>query len=157
MSMEENRMIDYEDYIEDDGAGYRVLPNGEYTFTVQNVERGFYLKKEGGKMPDCKMLTVSLLIADPEGDVLLRDNFYLFADNMWKAAAFFRAVGMKKPGERVRMDWNAAMGKWGRVRLTESSYEKNGTRYPKNDIAYLDYDPMKMVTLVTPEEADVPW
>ena len=66
MNIEEIRTFDWDDEIEVDDS-FELLPDGDYTFTVVNVERGRFDGSE--KMPACNMATVSFKVQGKDAAV----------------------------------------------------------------------------------------
>ncbi|MCC8067012.1 MAG: hypothetical protein LIO94_07920 [Clostridiales bacterium] len=44
----------------------------------------------------------------------IRENFILHSSLDWKLSQLFRSVGLKKEGEKMRMNWNALPGLTGK-------------------------------------------
>ena len=63
----------------------------------------------------------------------------------WKLASFFRAIGQKKSGERLVMDWTKVMGARGRAHFKPRTYTSNGSEHTTNSVdRYYDFDPQAM-------------
>jgi hypothetical protein len=43
----------------------------------------------------------------------------------WKISAFFRAVGLKKHGEKLKMKWDQAIGLKGKAHITKTKGNKD--------------------------------
>jgi hypothetical protein len=155
MSDYENEVFDWDSEIESDGQEFITVEPGDYTFTVTKVERQEY-PGNGGKIPACKLAIVSGEIDVPKGKATFRERLYLCSSFEWKLSAFFRCLGMKKHGEKLRMDFNGAIGKRGMAAFKPEEY--NGNTYNKIDKFY-DYDPAKMNGAGFKEvnSEDVPW
>lgn len=140
---DEIKVYDWDDEIENDGEDkeFVTLEEGDYEFSVHSFERGQYTPKEGAKTPACNMAIIMLKISTDEGDCYVRDTFPLASTMEWKASAFHRAVGLKKHGERLKMQWNNSIGLTGRAHITKTQGNKqdrwfnNVERYydPKNE------------------------
>ena len=106
MADNEMKVYDWDDEITDDGDGSRetvVLPAGNYPFEVVKVEKSFYQPGPKSSLPPCNMVKVYLRIDGGDlGESLVVENLYLCEKMEWKAAAFFRAVGMKKHDEPIK-------------------------------------------------------
>ena len=135
-----DRSFDWDDEIENDGSDFTLLPEGNYPFTVENIERG--RSKGQGTLPACNMAIVTIRINAPEGSVKIIDNIVLHSKLEWKISQFFRSIGMKKHGEKLRMNWPATIGKSGRCKvIIEKWTGKDGTEKQSNRIdKYLDPD-----------------
>lgn len=116
----QDRELSWDDEIENDGKNMQLLPSGEYSFRVINHNKKRYQPKPGAKMAACPMVEVILEVEGKE----IKENLYLLASQEWKLAAFFRAIGQKKHGEKLRMDWNRVNGSTGRCKIKIEEYEK---------------------------------
>ena len=150
----DNRIMDWNDTIENDGQEFVVLPEGDYTFTVTNFERGHF--PGSAKIPACNKATISINIDNDKGLATARIDLILYRTLEWKIAAFFRCIGQKKHGERVTMDWNNIVGARGKARIKPGSYVKNGEPRQFNDVErFYDYD--ESVGFAPMNDPDVPW
>lgn len=152
-----NMLMGWDDVIESDGQEYVVLPEGDYNFTVTNVERGYF--NGSPKVPACNQAILTLNVDGGEhGHVTVRANLLLYRSLEWKLAQFFRSIGQKKHGEKLVMNWPAVNGAHGRCHIKPRSYTGNdGMPRQANEIErYLDYDPTKMGFTVVKNEA-LPW
>lgn len=129
MANEEMKVFDWDDVSsiteeeERGGAETTVLPEGKYPFEVIKVEKAFY--EGGSKIPACNMAKVYLRIDGGElGTGLVVENIYLVDKYQWKAAAFLRAMGLKKHGEDI--EWRKLVqcdGENGRCEIYVDEYE----------------------------------
>ena len=150
----DNNIMGWDDVIENDGQEFVVLPEGDYTFTVSNFERGSF--PGGAKIPACPKATVTLSIDNDQGVATARVDLLLYRTLEWKIAAFFRCIGQKKHGEKVAMDWNKVVGARGKAHIKPRSYTKDGEERQVNDVErFLDYEPSVAFTPVKDEE--LPW
>lgn len=106
-------------------SNFILLKPGEYEFQVIDLIRGYY--NGGDKMGPCPKATVVLRINAPEGEVQLKHNLYLHTKCEGLLSAFFLGIGLKKHGERLRMDWDNVIGKTGRCMVGIRTY--NGKEY----------------------------
>jgi hypothetical protein len=139
-----NGAMGWDDAIEKDGDEYVILPEGDYIFTVTSFERGRF--QGGDKIPACNEAVLTLTIEHDGEKVNIIDRLKLHKSLEWKLAAFFRAIGQKKHGERLVMDWTKVPGAEGRAHIKPRKYkDSNGEEKEINNIAkYIDYDPDKM-------------
>ena len=150
----DTNMMGYDDVLESDGQEFVVLPEGDYTFTVSSIERGHF--PGGQKIPACNKVTVSLAIDNDQGIASARVDLILYRTVEWKIAAFFRSIGQKKYGEKMVMDWSAAIGKRGKAHFKPREYTKDGQTRQVNDVAHFyDYDPS--VAMIPVSNEDLPW
>lgn len=133
---EEIKVLDWDDEIENDGEGgsFATLEEGDYEFTVHKFERSHYTPSANAKTPACNQANITLKISTKEGDCYIVDKFPLASTMEWKISAFFRSVGLKKHGERLKMKWNEAIGTKGRAHITKSEGTKEGVYF--NNIGY---------------------
>ena len=125
---EDVRVFDWDDEIEDDGEerAFVTLEPGKYDFEVTDFERAYHEHKEGGKAPSCPMAVVTVRIRTDEGDCYIKENFLLYKKMEWKICQFFRSLGMKKHGEKVKQKWSEIVGKTGRAEVTKDSGKNEG-------------------------------
>lgn len=130
------------DEVIDDGEGYPervVFEPGDYDFTVKSFERG--KAKDTGR----NMAILDLEVTDGSKKSVVRDWIVLTNKTYWKAANYFRSVGMKKHGEDIKMDWKGSIGKTGRCTLIkEEKISKKGNPYDVNYV-YNYNDPIEEV------------
>lgn len=127
------RELGWEDEIVVDG-GYVDLPDGLYHFTVTSLERGRYTPGPNSKLPACPKATVKVKIVANEGETELQHNLYLHSSTEGMLSAFFAAIGQKKKGEPLKMNWNI-IGAMGICKIGHREY--NGNKY--NDIKSMLY------------------
>ena len=123
-----DREFGWDDTIQKDSE-FVFLPDGLYWFTVKEYERGRHTPnpQNPGKLPACPKATVHLTIVANEGETELRHNLFLHSSTEGMLSAFFGAIGQKRKGEPLRMDWNAIIGKVGVCKV--GSREYNGNKY----------------------------
>lgn len=129
MANDEMKVFDWDDVSsiteeeERGGAETTVLPEGKYPFEVIKVEKAYY--EGGNKIPACNMAKAYLRIDGGElGTGLVVENIYLVDKYQWKAAAFLRAIGLKKHGEDI--EWRKLVqcdGERGRCEIYVDEYE----------------------------------
>ena len=148
----ENELFDWDSEIESDGQEYVTVQPGDYAFTVTKVERKQFQGSD--KMPACNLAVVSGEIDVPKGKATFRERLYLYKGYEWKLSAFFRCLGLKKHGEKLRMNFNEAVGKRGMAKF--GNHEYNGSTYNQVE-QYYDYDPDKLKGFTEVKDDDVPW
>ena len=125
--------MDWGDTIESDGLEFVILPEGDYTFTVTNFERGRF--PGSAKIPACNKATLTIQIDNDKGSATARFDLILYRTLEWKIASFFRCIGQKKHGERVTMDWNKVIGSRGRAHFKPRTYtDRDGNERQANDV-----------------------
>ena len=144
MSNYDANLMDWDSAIESDGQQFIVLDEGDYTFTVTGFERGRY--PGSAKIPACNKASLTLTIDLPGGQTAsCKEDLILYRTLEWKLAAFFRAIGQKKSGERVVMDWSKVLGARGRAHFKPRTYTSNGSEHTTNSVdRYYDFDPQAM-------------
>lgn len=137
-------MLDYEhefgwdDSISNDDE-FVVLPEGDYDFEITNFERS--RSKGSESVPASNMAIVDIRLTDGRQSTTVKDYLVLHTKLEWKLSQFFRAIGQKKQGETVRMNWGAVVGSKGRCKVVVEKYTtEKGEQREKNKIAkYYDY------------------
>lgn len=125
---EMGRELSWDDNIEKDSDEFVVLPEGDYEFIVESYERARHPGSE--KLPACNKAIVKLRIDSQYGTAFINHNLFLHTNTEGMLSAFFTAIGQKKKGEALRMNWNSVPGSTGRVHVKPKEY--NGRQY--NDI-----------------------
>lgn len=111
----EERELGWDDQIENDGPDFTLLPAGDYDFTVTEFERQRHNGTE--KLPPCNKAVVSLKFETPEGTTTIKHNLFLHTKTEGMLCAFFTAIGQRKKGEKLTMNWNSVVGSTGRAKL----------------------------------------
>lgn len=148
-----NDCIEYswDDEIVNEGGDYTLLPEGDYDFTVSKVERA----RHGGsdKISPCNMAKVTFTIWGAEDKIEIIENFYLCSKFEWKLSSLFLAIGLKKHGEPIKMNWNAVTGAKGKCHVYIDNYKKkDGSDGRSNKIKKLyAYD--EDVTTIQPAQS----
>lgn len=124
---EVGRELDWDDNIEKD-SDYVVLPEGDYEFVVESVERARHPGSD--KLPPCNKAIVKLRIDSQYGTAIINHNLFLHTNMEGMLSAFFTAIGQKKKGEKLKMNWGSVPGSTGRAHVKPKQY--NGNEY--NDI-----------------------
>lgn len=126
------REMGWDDQIEKDGPEFTILPEGDYDFEVINFERGRHAGSE--KLPPCNKATVQIKIEGPEGISTINHNLFLHTKTEGMLCAFFTAIGQRKKGEKVSMNWNAVAGSKGRAKVAIKKWTYEGKNYEGNEI-----------------------
>lgn len=153
--------LDWDDEIEAEGGQWTLLPEGDYNFRVKSFERAHHAG--AGKIPACSKAIVHLEIDAPEGSAQIDCNLFLYSTMEWKLSEFFRSIGQKQHGERVRMNWSAVSGSTGQCKLGVHTFtKKDGTEGKSNEIVRF-YDPgeadntVRNPVLATAQQATTTW
>ncbi len=124
--------LGWDDEIEVKGGDFEPVPDGDYTFEVTSIDRGYFNGSD--KMAPCPKAKVQVRLIDAERQAVLSENLLLNSKLSWKIAKFFVSVGLrdKNAGSetKLKMQWTRAIGLRGRCRV--GSHEHKGKTY--NDI-----------------------
>lgn len=101
---------------------FTLLPEGEYTFTVESLERKQYQPKPGGKLPACNMAVVKLRIDSDVGRATVQHRLYLHEKMFSSLREFFASVGMSD-ASGLRIDWDNLPGATGRCKIGHRQYD----------------------------------
>ena len=101
----------WDDEIQNDGGPFRVLPEGDYRFTVKRFERA----RHGGseKIPACNKAILTIAVFNGEASGEVQASLFLHSRFEWKLCQFFVAIGQRRHGEAMRMNWGAVPGSGG--------------------------------------------
>ena len=110
----------WDDTIEKENE-FILLPEGEYAFRVASFERSRYPGSD--KIGPCNQAKIVLEVESPEGLASIRHNLFLHSKCEGLLCAFFRGIGQKKHGEKLKMDWNKVMGSIGRAKIGIRIYD----------------------------------
>ena len=133
------QILGWDDEVEE-GSPFVLLPEGNYPFTITNLEKGIYEKPAGrvSKVPaNCPKATVTLEFISPTGETTtLTENFYLYKKMQWKINQFFTSIGApKNPEGKVRMNWGTVLGAKGAASLVVNDYtDRSGNPAQNNRI-----------------------
>jgi len=140
-----NRTLNWDSTITEDSKEFLVVPEGDFAFQVTNFERARY--EGGSKMPACNKAVITLRVRLKQADgtykyATVMTNFFLLGSMEWKIAQFFLALGMKKRGEPLKMDFPGAVGKKGYAHFKPRTFKNNdGEDMTVSDIQrFYDYD-----------------
>lgn len=137
---DEVKILDWDDEIEDDGAemSFITLEEGDYEFEVAKFARSHYTPKPNAKTPACNQADITLVIHTKDGDCYVTDHFPLATTMEWKISSFFRSIGLKKHGERLKMKWQESIGCKGKAHITKTAGTKNDGIFFNNVGRYID-------------------
>ena len=124
------RELAWDDEIQNDSNDFEPLPEGDYDFTIEKWERG--RSKGEGKLPPCNMAIVTFTIHGRDRDVTVNERFLLHTNLEWKLSELFRSVGLKKEGEKAKMNWSALPGLTGRAKIGLQPGVKDPTKLYNN-------------------------
>lgn len=131
--MDDFREYGWEDEISDEGKEFVLLPEGDYDFTVSKVDRARHNGSE--KVPPCNMAKVTVTVWGAPDCIEITENLFLCNKFEWKLSQFFLALGLKKHGEPLRMNWGVVPGKRGKCHVYVDTYtKKDGSEGKSNKI-----------------------
>lgn len=136
----QGRELGWDDIIENDSPAFVTLPAGIYPFTVTGFERSRYNPTPNAKLPPCNMAVLTISIMGPDGfEVPVKDKLYLHSSCEGFLCEFFTAIGQRKHGQRVQMDWGRVQGARGYAKVGVRRYTSDGEEKSINEIKrYLD-------------------
>lgn len=117
--------LDFDGEIEQDAQEFLTLLPGDYKFTVTDIEKT--RSKGEGKLPPTNMVIVTCYISTPQGSTSIKEYLVLHSKMEWKLSQFFGAIGQKKKGEKLKMNWNTVIGSTGYCQVINE--ENNGQTY----------------------------
>ena len=130
--MSNERAFGWDDTIENDSS-YVLLPEGEYDFVVEKFERGHHAGS--AKIPTCPKAILTLRVTGAAGSTTVESHLFLHSNAEWKLCQFFTAIGQRKHGEKMKMDWNRVFGARGRCKIGVRNYVKdNGDKGQLNEL-----------------------
>ena len=138
--LENSEVLSWDSVLDEDEVSFTLLEDGDYFFKVEKFERAMY--QGGANVPACPKAIVYFEIYNGSSKVHIHESFLLCKSLIGKLTAFFRSIGLKKPGEKLQMDWSKVTGKYGKCHVTKRFYiNKNNVTKTINTIdRYLDYN-----------------
>ena len=116
MNNQPERSFDWNDTIENDSS-FVLLPAGDYDFTVTKFERARHQPGPNSKLPPCNKAVLTLEVTDGQQRTSVTHNLFLHSRCEGMLCEFFTAIGQRKHGEPLRMDWSKVLGARGRCKV----------------------------------------
>lgn len=139
-----DHVFDWNDTIENDSS-FTLLPEGTYPFTVVKFERGEHAGTD--KIPPCKKAVLTIeLDGGALGATTITENLFLHSRQEWKLCQFFTAIGQRKRGEQLRMNWQQVPGAKGWARVVINRYKNRDGVDRENNRVDQYIDPADMAT-----------
>ena len=147
---QQDRELGWDDTIVQDSE-FILLEPGEYWFTVEKFERARHTPNPNSKsqnpLPPCNKAILTLKIDTRTGETkTVKHNLFLHTRTEGMVSAFFGAIGQKKHGEQLQMNWQTVVGSIG-VTSIKKEMGSNGNEY--NSTGYMiyseDVDPTKQL------------
>lgn len=152
------REFGWDDTIQEDAKEFITLQPGDYVFTVTDFERARHTPnpQKTGKLPACNKAVISLEIETDEGVASLKHNLFLHSSTEGMLSAFFGAIGQKKHGEPLKMNWNTVVGATGVCSVKNRTYNDNFYNEVKSMIYADSVDWTKVLNANTQPQAPQP-
>lgn len=152
------REFGWDDTIQEDAKEFITLQPGDYVFTVTDFERARHTPnpQKTGKLPACNKAVISLEIETDEGVASLKHNLFLHSSTEGILSAFFGAIGQKKHGEPLKMNWNTVVGATGVCSVKNRTYNDNVYNEVKSMIYADSVDWTKVLNANTQPQAPQP-
>ena len=132
MVEDKGKVLGWDDEINNESS-FELLPEGDYDFKVTKFERARFDGSD--KLPACNKANVTFELTSKDGSGIVTEGFLLCEKMEWKLSQFFIAIGQKKHGEPLRMNWNNVLGATGKCKVVVDTYKKNdGTEGKVNRI-----------------------
>lgn len=130
--------FDWDSKISQDGGDFQLLPVGIYPFTVKKLAKDYY--NGGATIPACPKATLTLRVGSAQSGMSDVIDSLLLDDSLeWKLCQFFKAIGARKHGEEIQMNWDAVEGKGGWLEIEHREYQKDGETRTANQVKrYID-------------------
>ena len=149
MNTTTDREFGWDDEIEKDGSDFVLLPEGDYDFTVKSFQRGRHNGSE--KLPACNKAELTITIWGKEDSVDVKHNLFLHSKVEGMLSAFFTAIGQKKYGEKLKMNWNTVVGAKGKCHVYVDTYTGNDNKEYKSNKIRKFYAPDAKVQTASPQ------
>lgn len=129
------RELEWDEEIQKD-SDHIILPEGDYDFIVESVERARHAGSV--KLPACNKAIVKLRIDSENGTTWINHNLFLHTITEGMLSSFFSAIGQKKKGEKLKMNWGNVPGSIGKVHVRPRQHDGNDYNeikkfYPKEE------------------------
>ena len=128
------RELGWDEQITKEGSEFVLLPEGEYDFEVKSFTRGRHTGS--AKLPPCNKAILKIEVTDGQRTAVIEHNLFLHTKVEGLLSQFFIAIGQKKHGEPLNMNWNSVIGAKGRCKVRVDEWKGNdGRDYKSNKIA----------------------
>lgn len=145
--------LDWEDYVCRDNSTEIILPEGDYPFNVVDYEKSYH--NGSIKIPPCPKVIVDCEFDGGKyGTVNIKSYFFLYSTMEWKICQFYRSIGKKKWGERIKMDWNSIIGSRGIAHVNIESWKDDSGKIHTNNKISEFLDPANFSSLTPLESED---
>ena len=122
-NMNTNTPLDWDSEISAESS-FVLLPEGEYPFKIITFERGYHNGSD--KLPACNKAELKIEIDGGEhGTVTVNHNLFIHRKCEGLLCEFFIAIGEKKHGKPLKMNWTVVPGATGRCKVGIREYKGN--------------------------------
>lgn len=132
------RELGWEDEIEHESS-FVLVPEGDYDFEILRFERGRH--QGSAKLPACNKAILTIKVSNGKDEAELSHNLFLHSKTEGLLCAFFSALGLRKHGEKCKMNWNAVIGGKGRCKIEVNKYTNDKGEERTNNRITKFYDP----------------
>ncbi|MFT8476616.1 MAG: hypothetical protein ABF682_04325 [Liquorilactobacillus sp.] len=132
----ENEFLDWNSGWVAEESDFTLLPEGNYPFTVTNLERKVYTGNSD-KIPNgAPYAEVSCEVVGKEGKTTVKERMYLMKKFTWKLTQFFAAIGQPTViGQPFSPNWSTVVGSKGQAKVEVNSYnDRDGNKKQNNRI-----------------------
>lgn len=135
-NLDMGREFNWDDVIQNDSDEFILLPEGDYDFEVKSFERGRHTPGQDSKLPPCNKAILKIKVTNEAGQsTTITHNLFLHSRCEGMICAFFTAIGQRKHGEPLRMNWNTVVGSRGRCKVGVRTWKsKSGEDMKSNEI-----------------------
>ena len=114
---------------------YVLLPEGDYCFTVTDLERGHF--PGSAKIGACAQATLTLEVTTKNGIAKCKVFLYSHPRCKQRIEYFFRCIGQLKYGQEAHIDWSKVVGAHGYAHFRPNTYtNKEGITHTYNSVVY---------------------
>ena len=154
-NLDMGREFNWDDVIQNDGEEFVLLPEGDCDFEVRSFERGRHNGSE--KLPPCNKAILKIRVTNEAGQsTTITHNLMLHSKCEGMICAFFTAIGQRKRGEQLRMNWNTVVGSRGRCNVGVRTWtSKTGDVMKSNEIKRF-YEPEEAKAQTAQPDAQTP-
>lgn len=121
--VQKGKELNWNSTINQDKKEFVPLPNGEYNFTVLTMTRARHTQSSESKLPDCPEADLDIEVSDGTQKIRIKHRLFLHSRCEGFLAEFFTAIGLKKKGEPLVMDWSKVPGATGRCYVSQQKYQ----------------------------------
>lgn len=130
-ALNQGHEFDWDDEIQEEGSSFVILPEGDYRFTVEKVERARH--PGSAKLPPCNKAIVTFCVYGANGEQNLITKYYFLHSTLESMLSeFFSAIGLKGKDEKVKMCWKEAVGRSGVCKVYIENYHKKDDKPGEN-------------------------